>query len=92
VDVKLIESAGYETPSIIQSGVSFINLEKPQAAKLLGQAAAMLGSPGHDQLLAAAARAERMQSPLAPAKADPVFETSPSCSVPRKAVRFSKHC
>ncbi|MCI0536813.1 MAG: hypothetical protein L0Z50_16470 [Verrucomicrobiales bacterium] len=75
VDIKVIESAGAGTPSIVQSGINLLNLEKPEAARILAQAAAILGKPGHDQLSAVIARAARFPWPPAYAKADPVFET-----------------
>src|SRR5437016_6109881 len=75
VDRKLIESAGMETPSIVESGVGLVNLEKPEAARMLWRAAQTLEVSGHESLGAAIAQAERMGSPTSIAKTDPVFET-----------------
>src|SRR5262245_59027328 len=74
VDIKLIESAGAETPSIVQSAVSLVNLEKTEAASMLWQTAPMLHIAGHDELKSAIpAGRERSQASLV--KADAVFET-----------------
>ena len=75
VDIKLIESAGAGTPSIVQSAVSLVNLEKAEAARMLWRVAAMLNIEGHDELGAAIVRAERERSQASFVKADPVFET-----------------
>src|SRR5438309_9307131 len=67
VDVKVIERAGEIGPTLIESESSLLNLEKSGPAKMLGQAARMLGLGGQEQLEGALAKAA-----AEPAKAPPV--------------------